>query len=272
MNGKSLAHAMLRSASLLAPAGRRAEWLKEWRSELWYIPPDASARFCLGAFRDAIWVRRNQPRPRHLHLESPLSCLAFLAGVASLALLIAICLPAPELPDPPGAHLTLRDLPGGCLASLAMSLPWLAAIWAAMGPAQCWPRPGRLRLALFLLLKLALVQPVFLTSFIILLLTGPSLPILPQLLLSGTWGFSLRWILHDQQRRCPVCLRLLTEPVRIGSASETFLEWYGAESACSRGHGLLQVPETSATYAGARQWLALDASWNDLFSEAAERR
>jgi len=272
MKGQPIAHAMLRLASLLAPAGRRAEWLREWHSELWYIPPDAAARFCLGAFRDAIWVRRNQPRPCHSHLESPLSCLAFLAGAASIALLLAICLPAPELPDPPGAHLTVRDFPGGCAAMLGMSALFLPGIWAAMGRNPYRPRQGRVRRAVFLMLKLALIQPILLASFIILLITGPSLPLLPQLLVFGAWGFTLRWVLLDQQRRCPVCLRLLTEPVRIGSASETFLEWYGAESACSRGHGLLQAPETSATYAGARQWLALDASWRDLFSEAAERR
>ncbi len=46
-------------------------------------------------------------------------------------------------------------------------------------------------------------------------------------------------MITDQQRRCPVCLRLLTNPVRIGTPSRTFLEWYGAESTCSRGHGLL---------------------------------
>ena len=73
----------------------------------------------------------------------------------------------------------------------------------------------------------------------------------------------------DQRRRCPVCLRLLTDPVRIGSASQTFLEWYGAESTCSRGHGLLQVSEMPASYAAKPEWLALGDSWNDLFPEAA---
>ena len=264
MNRKLLAHAVLRAASLLAPAARRAGWLKEWRSELWYINPDAAARFSLGAFRDALWVRRNQPRR---HLESPLSCLAFLAGAASIALLLSICLPAPELPEPAG-RLRALDLPFG---TFMLSLLFLAGMWAAMRPARYRPRHGRARRAIFLMLKLLLIQPVLLASFLIMLLTGP-MPIVPQLLIFGTWGFGLRWILLDQQRRCPVCLRLLTEPVRIGSASETFLEWYGAESACSRGHGLLQAPEISATYAGSRQWLALDASWRDLFPEAAERQ
>jgi len=269
MNGKLLAYSMIRLASFLAPAGRRAAWLEEWRSELWYVSPEASARFSLGAFRDALWVRRHQPR--HVLLESPLACLAFLAGVAMLAFLTAVCLPSPEIPAP-GAHLRPRDFPGLSVAMLAMSLMFLAGIRAAMGPARYRTRPGRVRRAVFLTLKLALVQPVVVTSFLMMLLTGHVVPIAGQVLFSATWALTLRWIVLDQRRRCPVCLRLLTEPVRIGSASETFLEWYGAESACSRGHGLLQVPETHSTYAGARRWLALDASWKDLFSEAAERR
>ena len=59
MNPKSVPNAILRAASLVAPAGQRAEWLVEWRSELWYVPARGAARFCLGAFRDAYWVRRN---------------------------------------------------------------------------------------------------------------------------------------------------------------------------------------------------------------------
>jgi len=39
----------------------------------------------------------------------------------------------------------------------------------------------------------------------------------------------LRW------RRCPVSLHALTSPARIGTPSQTFLEWYGDESMCSRG-------------------------------------
>ncbi len=63
----------LRVASLLAPRDQRAEWVKEWRSELWYIPPHGATRFCMGAFQDAFWLRRNNPSPKRrigIHLES----------------------------------------------------------------------------------------------------------------------------------------------------------------------------------------------------------
>jgi hypothetical protein len=62
---------------------------------------------------------------------------------------------------------------------------------------------------------------------------------------------------------------LLTNPVRIGTPSQTFLGWYGAESICSRGHGLLHISEISSSYSETPEWLSLDDSWSDLFSEAA---
>ena len=77
---------------------------------------------------------------------------------------------------------------------------------------------------------------------------------------------ALRWVITDQQRRCPVCLRLLTDPVRIGTPSRTFLEWYGAESTCPRGHGLLHVSEMSSGYSARPEWLGLDDSWSGLFT------
>ena len=67
------AHAfiLLRAASFLAPRHRRKEWLREWSSELWYVPRDEAIRFSLGAIRDALWVRRHStPEPL-----SPAQCL-----------------------------------------------------------------------------------------------------------------------------------------------------------------------------------------------------
>jgi hypothetical protein len=75
-------------------------------------------------------------------------------------------------------------------------------------------------------------------------------------------------MLIDQRGRCPVCLRLLTDSVRIGSPSQTFLAWYGAESICARGHGVLHNPElVNGCYC--KEWLNLDGSWSSLFVEAA---
>ena len=263
---------VLRTASLLAPGDRRAQWIEEWRSELWYIPRRRATLFCLGAFPDALWLRRNNFSPNGaspvtggIHLESPLSCLALLTGLAAVSIFITLRLT-------PCSQLGARDLPGifgGMFFLSSLLLP--GTLWVLRAPANCRPVPwrSRLRRGIFLALKIVLVQPIVLCGFIIQILIGP---------LGGLFGLgiqagiilALRWIITDQQRRCPVCLRLLSQPVRIGTPSQTFLEWYGAESICSRGHGLLQVSDRSASYAGL-QWLGLDDSWSGLFVKSAGR-
>ncbi len=77
---------------------------------------------------------------------------------------------------------------------------------------------------------------------------------------------ALRWALIDQRRRCPVCLRLLTNPTRIGGPSQTLLEWYGTELICGHGHGLLYDPEIASSCYSVQRWEYLDASWSSLFS------
>ena len=96
--------ALLRSASLLVPGPQRTEWWREWYAELWqarreYAWPGkfswaserAIAGFCLGAFQDAIYLRRIDRRgrtPMTLHFGSAWQCLLLLAAllVASFTL------------------------------------------------------------------------------------------------------------------------------------------------------------------------------------------
>src|ERR1700733_250656 len=250
MKGEWLQHTTLRVASLLAPRDQRAEWVKEWQSELWYIPPHGATRFCLGAFRDAFWLRRNNTAVKRsgMHLESPLSCLALLATLATLSILIAITVRVPDLPPGPFPPQRASDLAGACSIMLlfsALLLPGTLRVWRAPSNRHPMSWPSRLRWGVFLALKIALLQPIMLCGFIVELMMG-------QLGGFAALGFdaavilALRWIILDQQRRCPVCLRLLTAPVRIGTPSRTFLEWYGTESTCSRGHGLLHISEMSS--------------------------
>lgn len=270
MNSEWLYCTVLRAASLLAPVDQRAEWVREWRSELWYIPRSRAARFCLGAFRDALWLKRNNLSPVKQTLESPLTCLALLATLAAVGFLAAFFLSGPLRLRTSYWHLSARDLPVHCILTLVLSgvlsLPILA-----LDRATANRHPGGLRRALFLTLKIALVQPLLLCGLLVWILIAPVAPFAPYGILAA-WILTLRWVLTDQRRRCPVCLRLLTEPVRIGNASHTFLEWYGAESACSRGHGLLHLSEVSTNDSGASRWLGLDASWKGLFSGSAGGR
>jgi hypothetical protein len=80
--------------------------------------------------------------------------------------------------------------------------------------------------------------------------------------------FGFRWILQDQRKRCPVCLRVLSNPARVGLASRNFLAWNGTELICAGGHGLLHIPEIPTSWFGTQRWLYLDPSWGSLFSDA----
>jgi hypothetical protein len=77
---------------------------------------------------------------------------------------------------------------------------------------------------------------------------------------------ALRWAVVDQRQRCPVCLRRLSNPTRIGGASHAFLEWYGTELIFGEGHGLLYVPEIATSCYSTQRWQYLDPSWSSLFS------
>jgi hypothetical protein len=262
---------ILRAASLLAPADRRTEWLAGWQSELWYVPPPGATRFCLGAFQDALWLRWNDPSPEirsWMHLESPIGCLSFLAILAALSFWIALHLPS--LQGEPRFE-SCREFLDGCSGMLMLSCGLLAAIRVAMGRSAREPHPMtwrvRLRLGAFLALKIALIQP-----FLFCVMLASALTPVAKLGLFLFLVLPCRWVWTDQLRRCPVCLRLLSDPIRIGSASQTFLEWYGAESTCSRGHGLLHISEVPASYSTQPEWLALGESWSELFPEAAGTR
>ena len=80
--------------------------------------------------------------------------------------------------------------------------------------------------------------------------------------------FGFRWMLQDQRRRCPECLRRLSSPARVGQASCNFLSWNGTELFCVEGHGLLHIPELPTSWFSTQRWLCLDASWRCLFPES----
>ena len=86
------------------------------------------------------------------------------------------------------------------------------------------------------------------------------------------WAFSIcllgfRWAMFDQRQRCPVCLRRVTHPARVGLASRTFLGWNGTEMMCMGGHTLLHVPSLPTSWFSGQRWLYLDTSWDFLFAD-----
>lgn len=80
--------------------------------------------------------------------------------------------------------------------------------------------------------------------------------------------FGFRWAVADQRKRCPVCLRRVTNPATVGLASRTFLGWNGTEMICMGGHALLHVPSLPTSWFSGERWLYLDSSWEFLFADS----
>lgn len=154
-----------------------------------------------------------------------------------------------------------------------LALPATTSLSLGEYPPQRHPSTGigsRLRRWLFLLGKLTLLLPTVYFASLDLAHAAPDLSFahqqVIQIVSSFTLAlFALRWMLHDQRRRCPVCLSLLTRPARVGQPSRNFLDWNGTELICAGGHGLLHVPELPTSWFHTQRWLYLDPSWSSLF-------
>ena len=225
--------------------------------------------FCLGSFRDAAWLRRNNLKPaepRLIRLESPARCLLFLATVAALSMFFALRVPdititpemAKSLPRPPGYMFAM------IITMASMILPAITSLSLGEYPAGKYP----LRRWMFLTAKIVLILPVvyFLCRCIYYQNVSHQALQIPVHALLVACILTFRWILDDQRQRCPMCLRLLGHSANVGQPARNFLEWNGTELMCTRGHGLLHVPATPASWSGTQRWFYLDPSWRSLFS------
>lgn len=259
MTPRTFQAAILRNAAVLVPAPRRADWLAEWNAELCYIDRDATA-FCFGSFRDALWLRCHTPGAirRMFSVDSPLRCVLFL--VSLVALTLSLIFPFRDLWralwSPPGAE----QFAQGLLQMYLMSLLVLAALWPpSLGDYPVDPSgPSvkiRLRRWLFLAAKFALITPI---PMFLMIALFPFFPGAASILMFG-WIFGFRWVLADQRRRCPVCLHFLSDPVTVGSPSQSILGRYGTELSCARGHGLLFVPGAPTSWCSHQRWQYLSS-------------
>jgi hypothetical protein len=102
-------YGLLRSASLIVPAQRRAEWWREWRGELWQVRQSCApaglrssrgerevTAFCLGAVQDALCLRRagrHSQAPFAAMKGTPRLCLLILGAALAVGYAIALLLP-----------------------------------------------------------------------------------------------------------------------------------------------------------------------------------
>jgi hypothetical protein len=157
--------------------------------------------------------------------------------------------------------------------SCAAGVVYARGVSAGVGQAPLSWR-NRLRWWGFFLGKSALLLAVmFLTAsgvarFISVDLTGSLYPVADEL---AVWLFlilsivGLSWAIHDQQKRCRVCLRRLGMSVDIGRPGCVLLNFAGTELVCPAGHGVLYLPESQANWLERDRWNNLDESWEGLF-------
>lgn len=275
----SIFRAILFCAAFLVPRSERPDWISEWRAELWYLLHGRSAAnsasaqvqqsaiyFCLGSFQDAFWLRISRSDPvceKRLWLRSPVCCVVFLLILATTVSGIAYEESMLQTPYTDPQYLASSLL---VLVIAVLILPTTTSFSLGQYPAgsHSSARSVRLNRFVFFAMKLTIVTPIVFCGTLA-LAPGIALAWLrPQAMLIG-YFFAFRWALIDQRRRCPVCLRLLANPVRLGQSSHTMLDWYGTELMCSSGHGLLYVPEAPNSSYSSQKWLPLDSSWRGLF-------
>lgn len=134
----------------------------------------------------------------------------------------------------------------------------LAVLIVSTSKPLAWRTLGGMRQWAFLLSKVMLILPaVYCCNGLAFRLNMPFATIFALAVFPGTF-VAFRWVLEDQRRRCPVCLHLLSNPVHFGKASQTFLDWYGTEMMCGRGHGVLRIPELTTGCFSTQQWVNLD--------------
>ncbi|HET9836927.1 MAG TPA: ABC transporter permease [Candidatus Angelobacter sp.] len=119
-----------------------------------------------------------------------------------------------------------------------------------------------------LLLAICFVGALEITGRVSIMMTGSVHPLVGPF---STWLFlvtamiALSWSLHDQSRRCRLCLKRLGNEASVGMPGYLFLGWWGTELVCSDGHGMLHVPEMKSSWQEFDQWVSLDESWKPLF-------
>jgi hypothetical protein len=259
---RALDIAILNSAALLVPASARPEWVAEWKAELWYVEHDATV-FCLGSFRDALWLRlKSSSARRALSLDSPSRCVLFLASLAALVLWLAAS--ARSLHQLAWSAVEAKQFAVVLFWMYLESLLVLLTLNPALGEYSARGHvPSalvRVRRWLFLAIKILLLPPIIFSAPVALALVFPPAAALSFIGLI----FGLRWVLADQRRRCPVCLRYLSNPAEIGSPAHVLLRPHGTELSCARGHGSLNVPSTATSWCACQRWQY--STWSNLRS------
>jgi hypothetical protein len=279
-------------AGWLVPARERGEWRRRWASNLdsWHVlvergelPAGGGAAILSGACRDAFRERFGELRPAKL-LRGPMFLVAACAGAIPLVGLcshgFATCRALMATAQDMRLHPDLGfryDLRGDRLFEYLAPV----VIAACVGMALVFLKRrslGSLGWRSWSLLLFKLVS-IHLSASLLWVEGGHALR--SQLTREGfrfgiagfglglafifSFGFATLWCIADQRARCPVCLRRLVLPVRLGSWASSFFDPAATELVCEEGHGALALMETEDDAAAPDRWVELDESWQYLF-------
>jgi hypothetical protein len=261
---------LLGMAQRLVPLAEREEWARAWQAELWHMHHRRGQRhrsavlamvdFSIGLTRDALWLRTESWR--RTFKGTAAVCIASLFGLILIASLVSLA--------PTAGWRTLGySLGGECLRYLVVSPLIIFVAFASASSRhieQGSSTRGRfwLRQQAFFAAK---VIQVLVLAFVLSLDTCQPL----HNAFPATADFfriyffvlfsliGLRWAIHDQEQRCKHCLQSLATPARVGRPSHNLLEWNGMESSCTRGHGLLSIPEMETSWCRSSRWIVLEA-------------
>lgn len=282
---------LIRLASWMVPWRARTAWHARWSSGLrdWWVLVERGelirgaaalmARTIRTAFADAFWLRFNRTYLAYwvrgpaflLFIATSILVLtaALTRGFAVTRTLIEMAL------GHPAARILPSEGPTGTLIAYTGPIVFalVAGIVLAVVRRPSLQRNGW-RYGLFLAAKTGLLLVTVALLWIEggtalrahihnvgLRVLGGALGL--TLVFVATFGCAMIWSLDDQRRRCPVCLRLLSWPVTIGSWGSVF-EPAITEMLCENGHGALAIYEGQPGQTD--RWTALDASWRDLFN------
>jgi hypothetical protein len=274
-------------AGRIVPGSVRPAWCTRWHSHLqsWWIlvergefpgaGPLDSITVLAGAFADAFWHRFSREGLGRL-VRGPGFALGAIAAAASLAGLASGGFPATRALW--GAFRAVRfDLPSDPRQDLVVGHGFVIAFAIVVGISLAVIARPALAQAGWRYTSFFCARTAASTLLVTLLWIESNAALQARLVSNGAralggftasllflfaFGYAVVWCSAEQRIRCPVCLRRLELPVRIGSWGSIF-EPVTTELLCEDGHGALTLP--GASDCGTGQWIRLDSSWQALF-------
>jgi hypothetical protein len=275
---------LLPLAGRFVPRQKRLDWIKEWRAELWHLQHGdrrvwkergalhEALSLAYGLVADAAWLRFDWAR--ETARGSAYSCLWVLAAYC----LLCAAMERGVEDSWQGFFQVLAAHFFGGFVLVAAPAIFAAVATYPLRPLRCnRQHPGargmlstRAKWNLFLATKVMLTLALgFLASLVatglVRMLVGRYSDWFELALYALVVTIGMRWALLNQEQRCQKCLRMLSQPTRVGPPSRNFLEWSGTELVCADGHGLLHVAEMQGSWCWYDLWVELDPSWSGLF-------